>query len=143
MEKGYKFLEDEATADIAFEAYGKDLNELFENSALAVEECMVKLSSLKLKEKYKINLESESIEELLYDFLSELIFIKDTEGLLFKKFKVKISKNKPFKLTAECDGEKINRDTQELLDDAKAVTKHLFEVKKIKERYIAKVIVDI
>ena len=31
----YKFLEDVAIADIAFEAYGKSLNELFENAALA------------------------------------------------------------------------------------------------------------
>ena len=35
MEK-YKFLEDIAIADIAYEAYGKDLNELFENAALAI-----------------------------------------------------------------------------------------------------------
>src|SRR3989344_5797351 len=134
----YKFLEH--TADAMFEAYGKDLNELFENSALAVEECMVKLSSLKNKEKHKISLKSESIEELLYDFLSELIFIKDTEGLLFKKFKVRI---KDLNLEAECEGEKINRNTQELLDDAKAVTKHLFKVKKLKNKWLARIIIDI
>ena len=130
----------EHTADAMFEAYGKDLNELFENSALAVEECMVKLSSLKNKEKHKISLKSESIEELLYDFLSELIFIKDTEGLLFKKFKVRI---KDLNLEAECEGEKINRNTQELLDDAKAVTKHLFKVKKLKNKWLARIIIDI
>ena len=114
----YKFLEH--TADVMFESYGKDLNELFENSALALEECMVKLSSLKIKNKHIIKLASSSIEELLYDFLSELIFIKDTEGLLFKKFTVKILKNKRFELVAECKGEKINRETQELSADAKA-----------------------
>lgn len=137
----HKFLEH--TADVMFESYGKDLNELFENSALALEECMVKLKSVKNKRNFEIKLSSESIEELLYDFLSELIFIKDTEGLLFKKFKVKILKNKILKLDAECEGEKINRETQELLDDAKAVTKHLFEVKKVKDKWVARVIVDI
>src|SRR3989338_2496382 len=137
----YKFFEH--TADVMFESYGKDLNELFENSALALEECMVKLSSLKIKNKHIIKLASSSIEELLYDFLSELIFIKDTEGLLFKKFTVKILKNKRFELVAECKGEKINRETQELSADAKAVTKHLFEIKKVKDKWLARIIVDI
>ena len=135
----YKFLDH--TADVLFEAYGKDMNELFENSALALEECIVELKSLKLKCKHNIKLKSDSIEELLYDFLSELIFIKDTKGLLFKKFKVKI--NKKFELNAEGEGEKINRDTRKLVDDAKAVTKHLFEVKQEKNKFIAKVLVDI
>ena len=34
--KKYKFLEDVAIADIAYEAYGKNLNEVFENSAHAI-----------------------------------------------------------------------------------------------------------
>ena len=137
----YKFLEH--TADVMFEAYGKNLNELFTNSAIALEECMVNISTLKIKEKYKINLSSESAEGLLYDFLSELIFVKDTEGLLFKTFKIKISKNKVYELSAECQGEIINRKTQELLDDAKAVTKHLLNIKKEKNKLTAVVIVDI
>ncbi len=137
----YKFLEH--TADVMFEAYGKNLNELFTNSAIALEECMVNISTLKIKEKYKINLSSESAEGLLYDFLSELIFVKDTEGLLFKTFKIKISKNKVYELSAECQGEIINRKTQELLDDAKAVTKHLFNIKNEKNKLTAVVIVDI
>ncbi len=137
----YKFLPH--TADAMFEAYGKDLEEMFENSALALEECMVKLSTIKDKEHYEIKLECDSVEDLLYDFLSELIFIKDTKGLLFNKFNKVIKKNKKYKLSAKCKGDFINRNTQELLDDAKAVTKHLFEVKKIKDKWIAKVLVDI
>ena len=138
----YKFLEH--TADTMFEAYGKSLEELFENAALALEEIMVKLSSLDLKEHYEITLESDSVEGLLYDFLSELIFVKDTEGLLFKKFDVVIEhKNKKYELYAKCEGEHIDRDKHELADDAKAVTKHLFEIKQEKSKWIAKVIVDI
>lgn len=138
----YKFLDH--TADTMFEAYGNNLEELFENCALAVEEIMVKISSLEIKETYEITLSSDSIEALLYDFLSELIFVKDTEGFLFKKFEVVIeNKKKKFELFAKCHGEIIDRNKHKLSDDAKAITKHEFSIEKIKEKYTAKVIVDI
>ena len=138
----YKFFDH--TADVMFEAYGKDLNELFENASLATEEIMVNLKSIKNKLEHNISLNAESLEDLLYDFLSELIFIKDTEGLLFNKFKVKISeKNKKYFINAECFGENIDRKKHQLNADAKAITKHKFEIKKNKDNYTAHVIVDI
>ena len=138
----YKFLPH--TADTMFEAHGKSLEELFENSALATEEIMVNLSTISREEEHQITLESEHIEDLLYDFLSELLFIKDTEGLLFNKFEIIIiHKNKKYELLAKCDGEKIDRDKHELNDDAKAITKHEFSVEQKNNKWLAKVIVDI
>lgn len=139
----YRFLPH--TADTMFEAYGKSLEELFENCALATEEVMVKLETLDLEESYDIVLESDSLENLLYDFLSELIFLKDTEGLLFKKFNVTIQhKNKKYELLAKCEGEIINHKKHELGDDAKAITMHEFELKQKQDRsWYAKVLIDI
>ena len=140
----YKFLDH--TADIMFEAYGKTLENLFVNTALATESIMVNMDTLEEKEDYTILLENEDIKELLYDFLSELIFVKDTEELLFKKFNVVIlHKNKKYELIAHCIGEIINREKHELIDDAKAVTKHMFEVKRREKdgAWKANVIVDI
>ena len=89
----YRFLPH--TADTMFEAYGKTLEELFENCALAVEEVMVNIKTINSIEEYEITLDNISEEGLLYDLLSELIFIKDTEGLLFREFEVIIHhKNK-------------------------------------------------
>ena len=105
---------------------------------------MVKISTLKIQESYDITLDSDSTENLLYDFLSELIFVKDTEGLLFRKFDVTIQhKNKKYELLAKCEGERLDPKKHELLDDAKAITKHLYEVKQEKNKWYAKVIVDI
>jgi|SRR3989344_501732 len=140
----YKFLDH--TADVMFEAYGKTLENLFVNTALATESIMVNMDTLEEKEDYTILLENEDIKELLYDFLSELIFVKDTEELLFKKFNVVIlHKNKKYELIAHCIGEIINREKHELIDDAKAVTKHMFEVKRREKdgAWKANVIVDI
>ena len=55
----FKYLENVAIADTCFEAYGKTLNEMFENSALAVSDCMVNLKEIKQKVKrgfYFLNL---------------------------------------------------------------------------------------
>ena len=138
----YRFLPH--TADVIFEAYGKTLERLFENSGLALEEIMVDLSTIDIKEHYEITLEADSLENLLYDFLSELIFVKDTENLLFKKFDIVINhKNKKYELFTKCEGEKIDPEKQKLCDDAKAITMHEFEIKQEKNIWRSKVLVDI
>ena len=140
----FKFLPH--TADVIFEAHGKTLEEMFENSGLALEEIMVNTETVGKNEHFEIIIESKEVETLLYDFLSELLFVKDTEGLLFNKFEITIiCKNKQYELLAKCTGDYIKREKQELRDDAKAITLHEFEIKqdKKKGRWIAKVLVDI
>lgn len=138
----FKFLEDVAIADIAYNAYGKTLAELFENAALALSDVTVNLKDVKSKIKKEIALKSDKIDTLLYDFLSEIIFIKDTDGLLFSKYHVKIDEKK-ISLKAICQGEQIDRQRHELRNDVKAVTMHLFEIKKVKDKYTCTVVVDI
>ncbi len=140
----YKILENVAIADIAFEIYGKDLNELFENAAFAIFEETSDLSKVEEKEKKEIKLEANNTQDLLYDFLSEILFIKDKDSFLFKNSKVNIEeKNNKFLLEAELKGENINREKHELRNDIKAITLHMFKVEKTKEGYKALVIVDV
>ena len=144
--KKYKFLEDVAIADIAYEAYGKDLNELFENAALAIFELSATLDTVEAKKKIEFELENEKIENLLYDFLSEILFLKDSKYMVFKNVKVTIidnKKNKKYKLKAVLKGDTINPEKQQLENDIKAVTMHMFEVKKEKNQWKATVVVDI
>jgi len=139
----YKFLEDVALADIAYEAYGKGLNELFENAALAIFELSAELETVEAKKKIGINLEHEKIDNLLYDFLSEILFLKDSKYMVFKNVRVSISENKKYSLKAVLEGDTINPEKQHLENDIKAVTMHMFEVKKEIKGYKATVVVDI
>ena len=139
----YRFLEDVAIADIAFEAYGNDLNELFENSALAIFELSADLKTVNSSEKIEIELENEKIDNLLYDFLSEILFLKDSKYMIFKKVKVEIKENKTYQLKATLEGEGINPEKQNLENDMQAITMHMFEVKKEKGKWKATVVVDI
>ena len=139
----YKFLEDVAIADIAYEAYGKSLNELFENAALAIFELSADVKTVDAKEKVEFNLENEKLDNLLYDFLSEILFLKDSRYMVFKNVKVSIAEGKINKLKAVLDGDSINPKKQKLENDIKAVTMHMFELKKEKEKWKATIVVDI
>lgn len=139
----YKFLEDVAIADVCIEARGKSLNELFEQAGLASTSVMVELSSLRKKIKKEIKLEAEELGKLLLAFLEEIVYLKDTDSLLFSKYKVKITKDKMYKLKASCYGEKINPKKQILIADVKAVTLHMFEIKKVNGRWFARFVLDI
>ena len=140
--KKYKILEDVAIADIAFEAYGKNLNELFENAALAIFEEATDLEKVDEKENKSIKIEADNIENLLFDFLSEILYIKDTDSFLLKTSKVKIDEKK-HSLKAELTGEQIDREKHELRNDIKAITLHMFKVEKTKEGFKAVVVVDV
>ncbi len=141
----YKFLEDVAIADVAFEATGKTLKELLESAALAVTNTMVKnLNSIKHKVEKKFIVTGENTEKLLFNFLQEIIFYKDAELLLFNKFELVISPKKgKLQLNVEAYGEKLDRKKHELVVDVKAVTYHSFEVKETKNGWEARVILDI
>ncbi len=142
--KKFKVLENVAIADIAFEAYGKNLNELFENCALAIFEESADIKKIESDKKKKIILESGKIEDLLFDFLSEILYLKDVHSMIFKSSEVDITEtNGKFKLKAELAGEKIDREKHELRNDIKAITLHMFKIEKTKQGYKALFVVDV
>ncbi len=139
----YRFLEDTAIAESAFEAFGKTDAELFENAACALFEIMADTKKIQPHTKVEIQLAAESLEELLYLWLSELVFVKDAQEIVFGKFEAQIKKEKEFLLNAKCFGEYIKYPDERLRNDVKAVTKHLFAVKKEKGKFKATVVIDI
>ena len=141
----YKFHDDISIADVAFEADGNTLEEVFVSSAEALTNTMVKdLKKIeqKIEKKFKIN--ADNVEKLLHNFLEELIYYKDAKLLLFIKYDIKISKeSKGYVLTAKLKGEKLDMKKHELLVDVKAVSWHMFELKKERNGWVAFVILDI
>ena len=136
----YRFLDDIVIGDIVFEATGKDLNELFESCGLATSESMVDIKDLGNKIKKEIKVKNEKVDLLLFDFLDEIIFLKDSEQLLFKEYKVNISNGK---LKCVAYGEKLDMNKHDLRRDVKAVTMHLFKVEKVNNKWKATVVLDI
>ena len=141
----YHFLEEVGTADIAFEATGRDLAELFSNSADATMNVMIdNLDAIGPRETRHIELSNDKIDMLLFDFLQELIYFKDAERLLLRARHVQIDeKNEKYFLKAEAVGELLDETRHLQRADVKAVTLHGFCVEKEDGGWKARVLLDI
>lgn len=127
----YKYFE--VTADIGFYAYGITLNKAFENAGLAMFNVITNTSNVESIEKKEIIVESEDYVSLLYDYLEELLFLHETEFLLFSKFSVDITKiSTGFKLIATLLGETIDWNKHKRKSEVKAITFHKMVVNEIK-----------
>ena len=136
----FRFLPDVALADIAFEAESSTVDGLFEECGRAISDIMVDPESLNPTTERRFALESESLDRLLYDFMTELIVVKDIDSLLFRDFRVRVEGNS---LTATARGEPIDRDRHRLRNDVKAVTMHLFGIKRESGGWKTTVVLDI
>lgn|SRR5574337_611275 len=141
----YRFLEDIAIADVAFEAEGKTLAELFTNAASALTNTMVKrLDSVEQKVKKTVQLPAADPEMLLYSFLQRLVYYKDARLLLFSRYEFVIVEEKgKWRLKATIHGEQINQEKHQLVADVKAVSLHNFKVRKTVNGWLAEVILDV
>jgi SHS2 domain-containing protein len=138
----YRFLEDVAIADAAFEAQSESLEDLFVTCAQATFEVMADTLTIQPLVKEEVELASTTLDELLFDWLAELIYLKDTHSMLFGKFDIRIDETDGYKLTAAVWGEPVNQKKHKVKVDVKAVTYHLLEVKKTDDIWTAKVILD-
>jgi SHS2 domain-containing protein len=124
----YEILEDVALADCALEIEGRDLDDLFETAAGAVAELMVDPATVELSVERRIVLTADTVDLLLYDWLSELLFRKDRDREVFPRAEVRVGGDGPFTLEADVRGGVIDRARMALRADPKAVTFHQFTV---------------
>ncbi len=129
--------------EAAFRAYGSTLGELFSNAGRALFSVMGELNSILPKEKRSITLADPSVERLLIDFLSELVYLKDAEAMLFSRFEVSVIKDETYHLSAKLHGEPINADKHKLGVDVKGVTMHRYKFEHLSSGYQAQVVLDI
>lgn len=125
-----KFEYFDVTADIGFYAFGKNLNEAFENAGLAIFNIISNTENIGQDKSITFEITSEDEVSLLYDYLEELLFYHEIEFALFSAFDVNIEKiNENYHLTATIKGEDINWDRHERNCEIKAITFHKMEVR--------------
>ena len=141
----YEFLEDIAIADIAFRAWGTDLEDLFKAAGDAVINTMIdNLEAIALNETRTFNLENDLLDLLLFNFLQELVYYKDSELLMLRAQQVQVEeKEGNYYLIATTQGERLDRERHHERVDVKAVTLHRFQLEKTDDGWIAMVILDI
>jgi SHS2 domain-containing protein len=141
----YEFLEEMALADIAFRAWGNDLEETFVAAAHAVMNAMVEdLDAIQAREERLLSVEHEALDMLLFNFLQEFIYYKDAEQLLLRIQQLRIADtNRPYTLQATAVGETLDPDRHRMRVDVKAVTLHRFSLAQTARGWEAFVILDI
>lgn len=141
----YMYIEEIGTADIAFEATGRDLPELFRDAADAMTNVMIdNIEAIQLRETRQIELSNDKLDMLLFDLLQELIFFKDAERLLLRLREVQIAeRNENYFLKTMAAGEQLDAERHHQRADVKAVTLHDFSVERMERGWKARVLLDI
>lgn len=141
--KQYEYLEH--TADIKFQAYGKTLEEVFENAALAMFNVIINTEKVSGETAKEIFLKSPDLESLLVDWLSELLYIFEVDEIVFRKFRVEEIKEEKgeYLITGQALGEKYYPESHPFETEIKAVTYNQLEIVKTPDGWKAQIVVDI
>jgi len=129
------------TADIGVRVFGHDLKELFENAAFAMFDLLADLEGLKGDIVKDFEIKSSDKEELLVDWLDELLFNFYTNGIIFYKFDIeKITEGS---LKARAFGRPIAANRNRLKTEIKAATYSDLKIKKTDSGYQVEIIFDV
>jgi protein archease len=141
----YDFVDELTVADIAFRAWGRDLEETFVAAADAIMNAMVEdLDAIQPHDTRILGVEHEALDLLLFNFLQELIYYKDAEQLLLRVQQLCIADDRqPYTLRATVAGEPIDPERHRMRVDVKAVTLHHFSLTQTEGGWEATVILDI
>ncbi len=109
----------EHTADWALRVWGSDLGTLFQQAALGMGFLMVgDLTAVPLQTTHDLNLQAFDREDLLVEWLSELLYCAESDYLIFRQFDMHTISDTT--LNATVTGGKVTQ----IDKDIKAVTYH-------------------
>ena len=141
--KKYEYLPH--TADVKFRAYGKTLEEAFENAAFALFNVMADTAAVKAKVQHNIKADGSDLPSLLQQFLEQFIILLDTDNFFLaavKKIAIKKSSGGGYLLSAAVAGDEA-KNYETIGPQVKACTYNSMFVKQDGKNWVAQVVVDI
>lgn len=135
-EKDLGYIELQHTADWAVRVWAPDYPALLIQSARAMYEIMGARSDQDQEVERVVEVSASDNESLLVAFLNELLFLHETENLVFNKIGLNVS---DFMLRASLGGAKINNQVKEI----KAVTYHNLNIQKLPQRLEVTIVFDV
>ncbi len=142
MNKDFEYLEH--TADAKFRAYGKTLEEAFQNAALAMLNVMVDTSSVQNNLSVDIELTSPDLDSLLFDWLSEILFVFEVDEMVFGRVmvnEVDVSDGE-CSMSATLNGEAMDLSVHVFDTEVKAATYNEMKIEKTDEGWMIQATVD-
>ena len=136
----------EHTADIGLKIYGLDKRELFINAARGMFFLITGSTVFsvldKTKEYFDVQSNAPNIEDLIVTWLNDLLYIYDTEFVIFDKYYINSITDK--RIDAKIRAIKIEDSPYQIIKEVKAVTYHnLCVYQNKKGRWEANIVFDI
>lgn len=126
------------TADAQFQAFGKIFEEALKNAGRAVINLITDITKIKPRLTHKFKVEANSREDMVVDFLQELLFLIEVKGFLMYDAKLKLD---GATLQAEVFGDLVKN--YETHGHIKAITYHNLLVKEDKNGVMIQAVVDV
>ena len=140
----FRFLEEIALADIAFEAEGESVEEVFRGATQALIESMANPATVLGGWERGIERSDVDPSVLLFDWLSEVVYWKDAAGVVFREAPLTLTREGDvWLLRARLIGAPVDQQTQELHADVKGITKHLYGLTQTGGCWKVRVVLDV
>lgn len=144
MAFAFRFLEDIAVADLAFEVEGDSVEDLFLGATRALIETLANPATIRGTWERTIQRKETDAATLLFDWLSDLVYWKDAAGVVYQDVQLTLNRQADeWALQAQLFGAPVDSMTQELRADVKGVTKHLYDLSQRGSRWYARVVLDV
>ncbi len=136
---GYRIFDH--TADLGVEITGASQEEVYAGAAGALFDLLTDLSSVRESEERTLTVEGEGPDDLLVNFLRELLYSWNGEGFLMKRCTV--LEAAPRRLTAVLRGETYDPARHRIRMEIKAATYHQASIRRTAAGWMGRVVFDV
>ncbi len=139
--KGFSYPPGGPPADLLVEGHGETLEEAFEQVALAMYNAVTPLEGITARLDYAVKADGTDLQNLLFNFLGELLYRIDADSLVARSIDVLIDQQK-FTLSAICHGEKFSQKTHQVGASIKAPTYHMMKITEAQSGWMIQAVFD-
>jgi len=141
MENAKKYRITTHQSELAVRITGNSQADLFTNSAFALFDVMTDIANVETKESIPLEVEGSDRDDLMVNWMRELLYLYQASGYLLRDFKIIEVKDTSVK--AEVSGEKIDPDRHEIKQEIATVAFHKSRMEKTGNQWIAQVIFEL
>jgi protein archease len=128
-------------SELAVKVVGNSQADLFANSAFALFDVMTDVEKIEIKERLPLEVEGVDRDDLMVNWMRELLYLYQGSGYLLREFLVREVKDTLVK--ADVCGEKIDPDRHEIKKEVAAVAYHQSRMEKTGNQWTAQLIFEV
>jgi SHS2 domain-containing protein len=128
-------------SEIAVRVTGNSQADLFINSAFALFDVMADMKAIEVKERLPLEVEGSDRDDLMVNWVRELLYLYQSSGYLLREFRVREVKDTIVR--AEVGGEKIDPDRHEINQEIASIAFHKSRMEKTGNQWTAHLIFEI